>query len=78
MKQPKRRKIASEIMTEIGEKVMAWTTLVFALTFCYTGLGTEVSYPYAQLILFPAVLRDSIGIWKWLLRHTLSATGRWD
>jgi len=24
------------------------TTLVFALTFCYTGLRVEVSYPYAQ------------------------------
>ena len=27
-----------------------WTTLVFALTFCYTGLRAEVGYPYAQVM----------------------------
>ena len=27
----------------------AWKTLVFALAFCYTGLGTELGYPYVKI-----------------------------
>ena len=31
-----------------GERT--WTTLVFALTLCYTGLGAKVGNPCAQVI----------------------------